>query len=567
MEGLHSRALGQSGPAGGGGRYDVLVIGGGISGVQIARHCAARGLHTLLLEKEDFGAGTSAATTKAIHGGLRYLEQGDLPVVVESLKERRLLGLAAPHLVQPRSFLLTAYEWSRPPAPILGAGVGLYEALALGRNRGLPRDCRARRPKWIRRDALLAQVPWLKREGLVGAWRHDDSLNLHPERLLLALLFSALDEGACAINHARVVGLLPNPRRGVIVHDEFSGKQEEIEAHVVINAAGPWAAQALGEAAAANNVAVTQAKGVHLIAHDLGNTDGIYVRGRNGHHIVVNPWEGRQLIGPTDTPIAGSPDEAWTEAEDIALLRETFDSVAQRPLRREDVVDTLVGVRPLLARGEEEETYTASRRFDIIPGQPGVYTVLGGKWTTGRAMGEKVSAEIIAREPGLPPTTRISADEPLHASLRGYATMADALDAAVRRYPQLPLRRPVREHLARMYGEDHVRVLALVAEHPELAEPLEDSHGRRGSLDCAAQVVYAVTEEGARTLGDVVDRRLSLGTRRAVPEAALDRVCGVLSDVLGWDAEQLRAEKAEYCSQQRLRADVLDEGFRMTLGR
>lgn len=543
-------------------RVDVLVIGGGISGVQIARHCAARGLATLLVEKEDFGSGTSAATTKAIHGGLRYLEQGDIPVVVESLRERRLLGLAAPHLVQPRSFLLTAYDWSTPRAPILGAGVGLYEALALGRNRGIPRDVRARRPRWVRREELLTQVPWLKREGLVGAWRHDDSLNLHPERLLLAILQSAVDDGAVALNHARVTGLLPAPQRGVRVRDELTGESADIQAEVIINAAGPWAAEALGVEAQRNGVAVAQSKGVHLMTRDLGNTDGVYVRGANGHHIVVNPWDGRQLIGPTDTPMDGSPDDAQAEVSDIELLRETFDSVAETPLRREDVVDTLVGVRPLLMSGDS--TYTSSRRFDIIPGQPGVYTVLGGKWTTGRAMGEKVSAEIIAREAGLPPTKRISAELPLHASMRGYSTMNEALDAAVRAAPHLGLGREQREHLARMYGEDHVRILGLVAEHPELGQPLERQEAGasgRGCLDCAAQVVYAVEAEGACTLRDVVDRRLSLGTRRAVSTEGLDAVCRVLTRDLGWDAARLREERDAYDAAKRYRAEILDQGF------
>lgn len=543
-------------------RYDVAVIGGGITGVQVARHAAGRGLRTILIERDDYGSGTSAATTKAIHGGLRYLEQYDFGVVAESVSERHYLGLAAPHLVQPRSFLLTAYDWSTPPAPVLGAGVALYEAMALRRNVGVPRDIRSPRFRWIGRKKLLGQVPWLDPEGLVGAWRHDDTLNIHPERLLLAILNSFVADGGTAVNHAEVTGLLGRPGeriRGVQVRDTLSGTVEKVEATVTVNAAGPWVADVLGDLAEDAGVRVKQAKGVHLFTRDLGNRDAVYVRGRNGRHIVVNPWQGRTLVGPTDTPVDGDADSVDTTVEDITLLRETLDSVSVRPLVREDVRDTIVGVRPLIDDGSD--TYTSSRRFDVrdhaLNGLPGLFTVSGGKWTTGRKMGEKVIDTVIeASHRHLPPTRAFDSRRlSLSTSFGDYDTVRAAFEAAAARRPEAGLPRDTRVHLARLYGTDHEKVLALVAADRTLAARLGDS------ADIAAQAVYAVTAEAARTLADVLDRRLTVGTLGLVDARVIDRVAGLIAPLLGWSEDRRQAEVEAYLGRQNARVGVIDEAF------
>lgn len=207
--------------------YDVIVIGGGISGAQIARHAVGRGLRTLILEARDFSSGTSAATSKMIHGGLRYLEQHDFAVVQEAVRERRYLGISAPHLVAPRSFMLTAFDWSEPKAPVLGAGVALYEAMAWKRNQGLSPDNHSPRFRWVPKETLLNTVPWLDPTGLKGAWRHDDTLNLHAERLLLAIIKEVAAGGGTAINHAQVTRILRNEKigrvAGVEVTDQLTG--------------------------------------------------------------------------------------------------------------------------------------------------------------------------------------------------------------------------------------------------------------------------------------------------------------------------------------------------------
>lgn len=544
------------------GEYDLAVIGGGISGVQIARHAAGRGLRTILFERTDYGSGTSSATTKAIHGGLRYLEQHDFQVVAESVAERRFLGIAAPHLVQPRSFLLTAYEWSAPKAPMLGAGVALYEAMAANRNIGVPKDLQSRRFRWVNKKALLQQVPWLDPQDLVGAWRHDDTLNIHPERLLLAILGSYLSDGGTAVNHAEVTSVLREASgraRGVQVADRLTGASHEIRARVTINAAGPWVETALGELAGVVGVKVKQSKGVHLLTRSLGTTEGVYVRGRNGHHFMVNPWEGKTLIGPTDTAMAGNADEAEATTGDIELLLETIDSVSAQPLDRDAIEATLVGVRPLVDDGSD--TYTSSRRFEIFnhagSGVPGLFTITGGKWTTARAMGEKVIDAVLKAEAAqLPPTRKYDSRRlPVSGAFGEYESLDAAFESALHRVPDSAVPRENRLHLARLYGTEHEKILALTLGNPQLAQVISPQTGCR---DILAQVVHGVAREGARTLRDVVDRRLTLGTLGVVSETALRRVAGTMVGCLGWDAAKSESEVAEYLATQAAMVAVID---------
>ncbi|MFT4232801.1 MAG: glycerol-3-phosphate dehydrogenase/oxidase [Leucobacter sp.] len=543
--------------------FDVVVIGGGISGVQIARHSAGRGLRTLLLERDDFGSGTSSATTKAIHGGLRYLEQYDFGVVQESVTERRNLGIAAPHLVAPRHFLLTAWNWSKPPAPVLGAGVALYEAMAWKRNIGVPKDVRAQRFRWVGREALLRRVPWLDPEGLQGAWAHDDSLSLHPERLLLALVHSAIDLGAVAFNHAEVAGLVAEPKgsgtriTGARVIDRISGREHIARGRVVVNAAGPWVDSALGDLADRSGISVQRAKGVHLLMGALGQTDSLYARGKNGSHFVVNPWQSKTLVGPTDTAMDGDADSAAATVDDIDYLLETINSVAARPFTVDDVESTLVGVRPLVDDGKP--TKKASRRFDIHDhsehGLAGLYSVTGGKWTTGRAMAEKVVDHVIGAEPVLPPTRGFdSRTLPVAGAFGDYVSVEAAFEAALLRRSDAGLPRDVRLHLARMYGTEHERILDLVAADPALGARLSQAPDR---LDIAAQVVYAVTDEGACTLRDIVDRRLALGSFGRVEEGALRAAAEIAAGLLGWSDDEAEQQVSEYLLAQQRVQDVI----------
>lgn len=533
--------------------YDVIVIGGGISGVQIARHAQGRGLRTVMFEARDYSSGTSSTTSKMIHGGLRYLEQYDFGVVQEAVKERRYLGIAAPHLVAPRSFMLTAFDWSEPKAPVLGAGVALYETMAWQRNQGQSKENHSPRFRWIPKNALLKEVPWLDPEGLKGAWRHDDTLNLHAERLLLAVIKAFAADGGTAINHAKVTRILRNVEegrvKGVEVTDQVTNTTHEVYAPVVINAAGPWVAQALGDLAEVTKLKVRQSKGVHLLTGDLGSQSGVFVRGKNGKHVIVNPWMGRTLIGPTDTMIDGDADDAAADESDIDLLLETIDSVRATPLDRKEIISTLVGVRPLVDDGTD--TYTSSRRFDISDhanvGIDGLVSVSGGKWTTSRVMGYKVIEHVVEHQAAvLPPLRHFDSRQmPLSTSFGAYESVADSFESALRSHPELDVDDEIRVHLARLYGTEHEKVLDLVAKQPDLGRRLDPDN-----LDIAAQVVFAVAEEAAVDLADVLDRRIVLGTLGYVQPAAVRATAEAMAQVTGWSAELIDAQCQSYLAKQ-----------------
>lgn len=387
-------------------------------------------------------------------------------------------------------------------------------------------------------------------------------LNLHAERLLLGVLKSFIADGGTAVNHAKVTRILKSPASarviGVAVTDQMTGEVVEVSATVVINAAGPWAQEALGDVAEQAQMRVRQSKGVHLVTGDLGNRDGVFVRGRNGRHVIINPWQGRTLIGPTDTPIEGPADDAAATEADIDQLLETIDSVSAAPLDRSQIQTTLVGVRPLVDGGAA--TYTSSRRFDIVDhsatGLGGLYSVTGSKWTTARLMGQQVIGRVIRDQHELLPPVR-SFDSrflPLSTSFGSYDTVADSLRAAVYRAPTAALDEATRIHLARLYGTEHVRILELVLADPVLAQRLDPTGD---CLDIRAQAVYAVAHEAAVTLAGILDRRLVLGTLGPVAPAAVRATADAITAVLGWDGDTAASQVAEYLAGQQRVQGVL----------
>lgn len=549
-------------PAALAGHFDVVVIGAGIAGVQIAREAAARGRRVLVVDKGDVGAGTSSATTKYLHGGIRYLEQGDFGVVRESLRERRILTLAAPHLVRQTRFLLPVWSWSRPGRALLAAGAALYDALAYDRNRGAPDELRIGHPRWLGADAARRAVPWLDPDELRGAVAITDTLNVHPERLLLALLLDAVSLGAVARTHTRVERFVCEERphgsirvAGVELVDQLDGRHHRVHADHTVNAAGPWMGEVLALLDGRVGPAVAPAKGVHLLTTPIDDAvrDAVMVRSRSGRHVVVSPWHGRSLIGPTDTPVDGAMDDVRADAGDVDELLAIANAcrVPSARLGRDNVDDVTVGVRPLIAvRGRD--SYSSSRRHEVYDhgqeGVEGLWSVAGGKWTTGRAMGEHVADRVLGPSPPSPTRSR-----PVRGAW-GWAAEPSAVGELARRLrPDVGLPAAVRQHLARLYGTACGAVLDVIAEHPALARRVSD---RPGCHDVLAQVVVAVRDEGACTLADVVDRRLVLGTLGPVPTTELAAVAAVAAPLLGWpdDGAAQVAEDAERRRARRARA-------------
>ena len=538
--------------------YDLVVVGAGITGVMVAREAAWRGLRTLVIDQNDFGAGTSSATTKYLHGGIRYLETYEFGIVRESLRERRILALSAPHLVRQTRFIMPAWRWSKPPAALIGAGVALYTALAWDRNRDAPPSLRIPRPRWMGRRRLLDAVPWLQQDQLQGAFAYHDTLNVHPERLLLAFVASAVEAGAVALNHVKAVGFAtqatPEGRRvvGVEVEDRRSGRRCTVQAAAVVNAAGPWMDVVLDSLGVPMGVRVNRSRGVHLLARPLGGagvvTDAVFARAPSGRHVIVSPWMGRSFIGPTDTADERHPDDVHALDVDVAELIDTVNATVGPPQERlgiHDVEAVTVGIRPLIVQ-EGRDSYHTSRRhelYDHAPsGMSGLWSIGGGKWTTARSLGEEVLDALLAspqlawrRVGDQRPTRRLAA-----ADAFGWAQDAQPfLDALVRRRTDVPLAPPTREHIGRLYGTAADAVLDLIADNPALAAPVAGSADR---LDVAAQVVHAVVAESACTLADVIDRRLVLGTLGGVSAEEIAAVAAVAGPLWGWDADRQVAE-------------------------
>ncbi len=547
--------------------YDVIVVGAGITGVCVAREAASRGLRTIVVDKGDVGHGTSSATSKYIHGGIRYLETYEFGVVRESLRERRVLALAAPHLVSQQRFLMPAWRWSKPPTALIGAGVGLYSLLGFDRNRHMPDAMKIPVPRWIPRQRLLRDVPWLDPVQLQGAFAYHDTFNVHPERLLLAFLKSAVAAGAHVFTHMEAIGFLHSDRSGadgsagytarqiqidgIRVVDTMTGAEHVIHGRTVVNAGGPWMDLVLARLGRPMGVRVNRSKGVHLLTRPVGGVgadgavnviDTVFARARSGHHVIVSPWQGMSFIGPTDTAVDDTPDTVSVDSTDVQLVLDTVNATiahGHHKLTPDDIEATTVGIRPLIV-DESKDSYTTSRRHELYDHAPSgvhnLWSIGGGKWTTGRALGDE-TVRTLMRSPALQGVASKPFDSrraPAYGAF-GWADdpqpYFDAITAAVR---PAAIDEATLLHLARLYGTEYVEVLDLVHADPRLAARLSQRDGR---LDIAAQAVFAVTHEGALTLADVIDRRLVLGTLGAVSRDEIEHVARWIAQPLGWSVE------------------------------
>lgn len=543
--------------------FDMVVIGGGITGVSVAREASANGMSVLVVDKSDFGSGTSSATTKFIHGGIRYLETMEVGVVRESLRERRILALAAPHLVRQQRFLMPAWSWSRPNAPVIGLGVGLYGGLAYDRNRDVPDSLRIPRSAWLSRATVLADVPWLQGEELKGAWAYYDTLNLFPERLLLEFLFTAVGQGAVAVNYARATELVfetdddgERHVAGVRVVDVITGEQRAVTAPIVINAAGPWVDEVL--TGLDSGVHVLRSKGVHVLLSSidgLRQRDAVFARAKSGGHVIVSPWMGRLLVGPTDTPVDESVDETHALHSDVDLVLSTLNETLAdglAPVQSADVIDTTVGVRPLIGTGGEG-TYNASRRHEVhdhaSEGYSGLFSILGGKWTTGRATAEHL-LRVLASSGHWPGHHLVSTRQSAVSSSFAWADDPKPyLTDLVIAWSTLGLDRGVIDSLAMLYGSKATELLGLVAADPSLGARISQ---REGIWDIGAQVVWGVRQEGARELSDLIDRRMTIGSMGGITDEEIRTIADLAAPLMGADPQAMAA--AETARRRGLRA-------------
>jgi len=544
--------------------HDILIIGGGITGACIARDAALRGLDVALVEQADFSSATSAGSSKLVHGGLRYLANFELGLVRESLRERRIWEAIAPHMVTPVPFLIPLYGVAS--ALKLKIGLTLYDALSYDRNRLDDPDKHMPRHRRISRDEALARAPFLNQHGLTGALIYYDCQMYSPERLGVECIGDAADNGAHVANYARVDALLTEPAgaetgagrtvTGARVRDMLDGAHHDVKARLTINATGPWGDMVMALAAhdGAPARSLIRSKGIHLITRKLTDDMALAVQPKDGGHFFVIPWRDHTLIGTTDTVFKGRPDALGVSEDDIADFLAVINAgLPGLSLTRDDVQHFYAGLRPLVdtnPNADEKDSYGASRAAEIVDhatdGVDNLLSALGGKWTTSRHLAEQVVDQSLVKL-GRAKAACVTAARPV---LGGEITRyRDFEEAAIRRLPHMAVE--VVRNLARNYGSrmDDVVDIARQENRPDLLEPLSNS-----TLTIAAQALYAVRMEMARSLDDVLQRRTGLGTLGHPGHDTVMRIADIVGDELGWDPSE-RARQVALAEQRFVTRD------------
>jgi len=494
-------------------RWDLIVVGGGATGVGVAVDAASRGHDVLLLEQSDFGKGTSSRSTKLIHGGVRYLQQGNIPLVMEALKERGILRGNAPHLVHDLPFVVPNYKWWE--APFYGIGMRVYDVLAGKYGFG--------KSKNLSLDETVERIPTIETDGLLGGVVYHDG-QFDDARLLIHLAMTAAEQGATLINYARVTGLLKNASgfvEGVEVRDEESGDVLEAKARVVVNATGAFSDGVRRMDDPSARPIIQPSQGVHVVLDRsfLPGESAIMVpHTDDGRVLFAIPWLDRVLIGTTDTPVERPSLEPVPLPEEVDFILKHARRYLEKDPEVDDVLSVFAGLRPLVAAEGAKDTSEISREHAVRVSDSGLLTIAGGKWTTYRKMAEDTVdlAQTLGDLEARDCVTRELNIHGFHRHAEKFGTWAE-------------------------YGSDAPEIETLTASEPDLADPV---HARLSLRK--GEVVWFVRREMARTVDDVLARRsraLLLDARAARDAAPV--VATILAKELGrdaaWAEEQVEA--------------------------
>lgn len=494
--------------------WDVIVIGGGATGLGTAVDAAARGYRTLLLEARDFAHGTSSRSTKLIHGGVRYLAQGNITLVREALEERAVLLRNAPHLVHQRQFVVPAYRWL--DLPFYGSGLKLYDLLA-GRHR-------LRRSRFASRSQVVAQLPTIRTRGLHGGIVYTDC-QFDDARMAVTLARTFIDLGGTALNYAPVTGLIKKNGRiaGVQAEDSETGEAFEVAGRSVINATGVYVDNVRRLDDPNTSSILSPSQGAHVVLDRSflpGNGALMVPKTDDGRVLFAIPWHDRVLVGTTDTPIATLPAEPRPFEMELSYLLDHLGRYLNTRPQPPDILSTFAGLRPLLRGAAESATAKLSREHAVVISSAGLVTITGGKWTTYRRMAIDAvnGAAKVAGFERRPPAT-------LELKLHGFKQGGD-------------------DDNMQVYGSDSAALAAILAEKPQWNELLHPRLPYR-----AGEVVWAARHEAARTIEDVLARRtraLFLDAKASIEAAPL--VAAMLAAELdrdqAWQERQLMCFRA-----------------------
>jgi len=473
--------------------WDFIVIGGGATGLGIAVDAAGRGFRTVLLEQSDFAKVTSSRSTKLVHGGVRYLQKGDVALVREALRERGRLRRNAPHLVKDQRFIIPCYQWWEKPFYTIG--LTMYDWLAgkLGFGRSLP----------VSKNEVIKAIPQINQTGLRGGVLYHDG-QFDDSRLAINLMQTATEKGAVTVNYAKVIGLLKTGRKisGVTVRDETNGETFELQGKCVVNATGIFVDEVIRMDDRDKAPMVRPSQGIHLVIDRsfLGGGDAIMIpKTSDGRVLFGVPWHNRVILGTTDTPVREFAMEPRPLEEEIDFVLKTSAAYLTRPPRREDVLCAFAGLRPLAApkrNTDEKKTKEISRSHKLISSASGLITITGGKWTTYRQMAQE-TVDLCIKNSGLPKKKCVTKEMKIH----GYQY-----------------------------------------ENPQYAEKLHPAFDFT-----VAEVVRAVREEMAVTVEDVLARRVRVLflDARASKEMA-PKVAHIMAQELGKDEAWEKRQVEEY---------------------
>jgi glycerol-3-phosphate dehydrogenase len=538
-----------------GNRFDVIIIGGGIHGAALAYECSRAGMHTALLEMNDFASATSANSLKILHGGIRYLQHGNFKRMRESIRSRREIMTLAPHLVSPLPCIVPTCGGGLKGKHLFRIALKIYDWISYDRNQGLRPQNHLPTGKILSQEQCRRIIPHAKVDNLTGAMLWYDGLANNTERLVLEYLLQAQEAGALIRNYAQVSKILIENKRvtGVEAVDRLTGEKFITEARMIINAAGPWLNKLLGKTQSRSTKKSRLARALNIVINKslfqdfavglegssaYHDKDAVITRGKRSYFFV--PWRGYTMIGTSYKPYAGDPDTFHIELSDIEeLVQEVNIIYPHADLSIEDVTFYHAGLIPRTSSTNQVSGDVQLDKHTLITNHAstdnirGLLSIKGVKYTTAPNTAKLVlkSIQKILGKPSSPAAIKNKKDKHNNDA-------AIAPDQIYRNHASVT--QDLQLHLQQTYGRRSYKIVDILRQHPELDERLNDT-----PLLLAAEVVYFIREEMARKLTDVIFRRTNLGTAESPPAILLNRVAGFMAQELSWDDERTLQEKKE----------------------